>query len=48
MKRKNLVVLVVAVLVLPLVMAFYSGNKKYERKTTYDTAEKVIEDFFKS
>lgn len=48
MKRKNLVVLVVALLVLPLVMAFYSGNKKYERKTVYDTPEKVIEDFFKS
>ncbi|MBE6067734.1 MAG: hypothetical protein E7211_08590 [Clostridium lundense] len=48
MKRKNLVGLVVALLVLPLVMAFYSGNKNYERKTTYDTPEKVIEEFFKS
>ncbi|WP_097028542.1 hypothetical protein [Clostridium peptidivorans] len=48
MKRKNIVVLVVALLVLPLVMAFYSGNKKYERKTVYDTPEKVIETFFKS
>lgn len=48
MKRKNLIILVIALLVLPLAMAFYSGNKKYERKTTYDTPEKVIEDFFKS
>lgn len=48
MKRKNLIILVVALLVLPLAMAFYSGNKKYERKTTYDKPEKVIEEFFKS
>lgn len=48
MKRKNLIILVMALLVLPLAMAFYSGNKKYERKTTYDTPEKVIEDFFKN
>lgn len=48
MKRKGVIILVLALLTLPLIMAFYSGNKKYERKTTYDTAEKVIEDFFKN